>query len=148
MGRAGWVSPRCRAAPRRAAASWASTGTSQLKAYRWRQTKSGNLHDVPIDEPMQAGNGTGELGGVGLRWRIPCMGVFSYEWINGMGVVTDTTSSRPRLASRYRLRVREMAPAKRIQLTSGALHVESNGDPLYGADSFDVIGIRWVVSSD
>ena len=41
-----------------------------------------------------------------------------------------TTSSRPRLASRYRLRVREMGPAKRIQLTSGTLHVESNGDPL------------------
>ena len=24
---------------------------------------------------------------MGLRWRVPCMGVFSYEWINGMGVV-------------------------------------------------------------
>jgi len=46
-----------------------------------------NLNDMPDDEPMQAGIGTGERLGRGLRWRVPCVGVLSYEWLNGMGVV-------------------------------------------------------------
>ena len=36
---------------------------------------------------MQAGNGTGERLGRGLRWRVPCVGVPFNEWLNGMGVV-------------------------------------------------------------
>ena len=42
---------------------------------------------MPDDEPMQAGNGTGERLGRGLRWRVPCVGVLFYEWLNGMGIV-------------------------------------------------------------
>ena len=50
------------------------------------QTDLGNLLDMPNDELMQAGNGTGELG-LGLHWRLPCVGAPFCEWINGMGVV-------------------------------------------------------------
>ncbi len=59
------------------------------------QTDLGNLLDMPNDELMQAGNGTGELGAWvalaasmrGLHWRLPCVGAPFCEWINGMGGV-------------------------------------------------------------
>jgi hypothetical protein len=50
------------------------------------QTESGNLLDMPNDEPMQAGNSTGVVAVAGsMRWR-RCT-TLSHEWSNGMGVV-------------------------------------------------------------
>jgi hypothetical protein len=40
------------------------------------QTELGNLLDMPKDELMEAGNGTGQLGRW-LRWRVPCVGACS-----------------------------------------------------------------------
>jgi len=59
------------------------------------QTDLGNLLDMPNDELMQAGNGTGELGAWfavagSMRGRLFTTLTYEpiYEWINGMGVVT------------------------------------------------------------
>jgi hypothetical protein len=56
------------------------------------QTELGNLLDMPNDELMEAGNGTGELGAwvaVAGSMRGSLFTTLSYEpiceWINGMG---------------------------------------------------------------
>ena len=36
--------------------------TQSVEGVQLEADEVGNLHDMPIDEPMQAGNGTGELG--------------------------------------------------------------------------------------
>ena len=58
------------------------------------QTELGNLLDMPNDELMQAGNGTGQLGALvavagSMRGRLFTTLSYEpiYEWINGMGVV-------------------------------------------------------------
>ena len=59
-----------------------------------KRTDLGNLNDMPDDELMQAGNGTGELGAwvaVAASMRGSLFTALSYEpiceWISGMGVV-------------------------------------------------------------
>ncbi len=58
------------------------------------QTELGNLLDMPNDELMQAGNGTGELGACvavagSMRGRLFTALSYEpiYEWIDGMGIV-------------------------------------------------------------
>jgi hypothetical protein len=58
-----------------------------------KQTELGNLLDMPNDELMEAGNGTGELGAWvavagSMRGRLFTTLSYEpiYEWINGMGV--------------------------------------------------------------
>lgn len=65
-------------------------------AFRWepQRTDLGNLNDMPDDQMVQAGNGTGELGAwvavaASMRGRLFTTLSYEpiYEWINGMGVV-------------------------------------------------------------